>query len=103
VSVAVKNCSAIEAEEVIEAYIEPLNSNDAPLNPCLCAFKRVSLAAGTEAMFRLPVLPAAFTVVDERGNRVLPGGPYKIYVGGSQPDPVSVRLTGVKPLCALIP
>ena len=36
--------------------------------------------------------------MDETGARVRPGGPYSLYVGGSQPDARSAHLTGARPL-----
>ena len=96
--VSVQNVGAMEAEEVAQVYIKAEDSPYSPPNPRLCAFARVRLAAGEKRRVALELAPEAFTVVDETGARVRPGGPYSLYVGGSQPDARSARLTGERPL-----
>ena len=96
--VSVQNVGAMEAEEVVQVYIRAEDSPYSPPNPRLCAFARVRLAAGEKRRVALELAPEAFTVVDETGARVRPGGTYSLYVGGSQPDARSARLTGERPL-----
>lgn len=96
--VSVQNVGAMEAEEVVQVYIKAEDSPYSPPNPRLCAFARVRLAAGEKRRVALELAPEAFTVVDETGARVRPGGTYSLYVGGSQPDARSARLTGARPL-----
>ena len=96
--VSVQNVGAMDAEEVVQVYIKAEDSPYSPPNPRLCAFARVRLAAGEKRRVALELAPEAFTVVDETGARVRPGGTYSLYVGGSQPDARSARLTGERPL-----
>ena len=96
--VSVQNVGAMEAEEVVQVYIRAEDSPYSPPNPRLCAFARVRLAAGEKRRVALELAPEAFTVVDETGARVRPGGTYSLYVGGSQPDARSAHLTGARPL-----
>ena len=96
--VSVQNVGAMDAEEVVQVYIRAEDSPYSPPNPRLCAFARVRLAAGEKRRVALELAPEAFTVVDETGARVRPGGTYSLYVGGSQPDARSARLTGERPL-----
>ena len=96
--VSVQNIGAMDAEEVVQVYIKAEDSPYSPPNPRLCAFARVRLAAGEKRRVALELAPEAFTVVDETGARVRPGGTYSLYVGGSQPDARSARLTGERPL-----
>ena len=95
---SVQNVGAMEAEEVVQVYIRAEDSPYSPPNPRLCAFARVRLAAGEKRRVALELAPEAFTVVDETGARVRPGGTYSLYVGGSQPDARSAHLTGARPL-----
>ena len=95
---SVQNVGAMEAEEVVQVYIRAEDSPYSPPNPRLCAFARVRLAAGEKRRVALELAPEAFTVVDETGARVRPGGTYSLYVGGSQPDARSAHLTGERPL-----
>ena len=96
--VSVQNVGAMDAEEVVQVYIKAEDSPYSPPNPRLCAFARVRLAAGEKRRVALELAPEAFTVVDETGARVRPGGTYSLYVGGSQPDARSAHLTGERPL-----
>ena len=98
VSLTVENQGPMDGETVIEAYIQPEGCHDAPPRPSLCAFARVALKAGEAARVTLPLYPRAFTVVNSHGERYDYHGTFRLTLGGSQADPVSVRLTGQKPL-----
>jgi beta-glucosidase len=98
VNVLVKNTGGFDVEEVVQCYIRNTTSVHAPVNPSLCAFKRVALKAGESKDVILTVAPSAFEVVNDNGERVTDGNEYKLYVGLSQPDERSVKLTGQKPL-----
>ncbi|MEA5016359.1 MAG: glycoside hydrolase family 3 C-terminal domain-containing protein [Candidatus Limiplasma sp.] len=98
VTVQVQNTGPVDAWQVVQAYIQPENCPDAPVNPSLCAFARVYLKAGEKKAVALPLEERAFTVVDRQGRRVRAGSRYRVFVGASQPDPRSAALTGEKPL-----
>ena len=96
VTVKVKNHGKTDIEEVIQIYVKDEASLYAPLHPSLQAFKRVSLKAGEEKAFTLPLDYRAFTVIDDEGNRVMDGKIFSVYAGLSQPDALSEKLTGAK-------
>ncbi len=98
----VKNTGCMAGETVVQVYVKAEDSAFAPPNPVLCAFRRVSLAAGEEKTVNLPLRPEAFTVVDERGERVSGGKRYSVYIGLQQPDARSEELTGQKPVCVTL-
>lgn len=85
-------------EEVVQLYIRDNASQDAPTNPILCGFLRVSLAAGESKTVSLPIDPAAFTVVNDEGNRIPGSGSWTLYAGLGQPDARTEELTGKKAL-----
>ncbi len=98
ITVTVENTGDRDGDEVIEGYVKPEGDACAPLHPSLCAIQRVSLKKGEKKTVTLPVAPAAFETVDERGRRARRVSRFTLYVGGSQPDETSVRLTGQAPL-----
>ena len=86
----------MDGDAVVQVYVR-CESPDAPTFPRLCGFTRIHVGAGkTEtAIISLDKLTA--TVVNERGERIPVEG-LKFYVGMSQPDEKSIRMTGVRPI-----
>ena len=93
-----KNEGKYDTEEVVQVYVKSEDSEYAVPNPQLCGFKRVFLKAGDNAEVELTLFERAFTVVDDLGNRFVPGGRYKLYVGCGQPDEKTRELTGTAPI-----
>ena len=100
--VSVKNDGDADAEEVIELYMHDEDSPYAPPNPVLCGFRRIRLKAGEEAEFSLPIDPNAFTVVDDRGERIPGSENLKLFAGFGAPDKRTEELTGRKAVCIKI-
>ena len=98
VSVKVRNMGEMDAEEVVQVYIKPLEFDSHGLNYSLCAFGRVHLAAGEEKRVLLPIPSSAFECVTDDGRRIKAGRHFRLYVGGSQPDSVSCERLGTKPI-----
>jgi beta-glucosidase len=98
VSLTLTNQGSVDVEEVAQCYIKPEGSALAPRNPSLCAFRRVALKAGESVTVQLEVSPAALTVVDEQGDRILDSETFTLYAGISQPDARSIELLGQAPL-----
>ena len=86
-----------ETEDVLQVYVKDMDSPFAVRNRSLQEFRRVKFSGGTEHVaFELP--SSAFESVDNEGKRVISGSRYSVSVGFSQPDPVSISLTGSRPL-----
>ncbi len=98
VSVKVRNMGEMDAEEVVQVYIKPLEFDSHGLNYSLCAFGRVHLAAGEEKRVLLPIPKSAFECVTDDGRRIKAGRHFRLFIGGSQPDSVSCELLGAKPV-----
>ena len=98
----VLNLYRFAADEVVELYIRDNESPDAPVNPILCGFARVSLAPGESKAIRIPLHARAFTVVTQAGERVPGSGSWTLYAGFGQPDSRTEELTGRKCLSVLI-
>ena len=78
--------------------MDNLESEYAPRNPRLCGFARVTARVGELNQISIKLDPYTYTVINEQGQRVEGGRRFTFYVGCSQPDPVSCRLLGTKPL-----
>jgi len=101
-AVTAVNKGSIATEEVLQLYIRDTGSADAPTNPILCGFLRAALAPGEEKTFRIPIAPEAFTVVNEKGDRIPGTGPWQLYAHTGQPDARTEDLTGKKAAMAVI-
>ena len=93
-AVTVENKGSRATEEVVQLYIKDNGSADAPTNPILCGFKRVTLEASESKTVELAIDPRAFTVVNEAGERVPGSGSWTLYAGLGQPDQRTEELTG---------
>ena len=97
-TVKIKNIGLRDSEEVAQVYIKPMEFESHGLNYSLCAFGRVALASGEEKRVLLPLPERAFECVTDDGRRIKAGRHFRLYVGGSQPDAVSVNKLGAAPL-----
>ena len=102
VSVALTNQGQADTDEVVQVYIKDLESDLAVPNYSLCGFQRVSLKAGEEKDVELTIPNRAMCVVDEEGERHVDSKKFKLFVGTSQPDARSLRLTGKEPAEILV-
>lgn len=96
--VTVRNEGTAATQDVIQIYIKDMDSSLAVPNFSLCAFKRISLAAGEEKTFVMKIANAAMNVVDEQGERHIDSRNFKLFAGTSQPDERSAVLTGKRPV-----
>ena len=101
-AVRVRNGSGRAIEEVVELYLKDERSPLAPPNPILCGFQRLRLEAGEEKALFIPIREEAFTVVDEKGERIPGGGEWTLFAGFGAPDKRSEELTGRKPCRTVI-
>ena len=96
IAVRVRNEGTMDGDAVIQVYVS-IDSPDAPVHPRLCGFRRAAVHAGNEAVVSVPLDRLAGTVVNDQGERI--SVPHMTFhIGMSQPDPVSVRMSGVQPV-----
>ena len=95
--VTLKN-SGKAGSDVIEVYFKS-SSKDAVRNHALCAFKKAALGEGEEKTVTVDIPLKNLTVVNDDGVRYLDKDAETVlYFGTSQPDELSVSLTGKKPV-----
>ena len=96
VTLTVRNTGKMDAETVAQVYVKPVENADAPVNPVLAGFARAFIAAGESKEISVRLNPDAFTVVNDAGERVVPGSDWDIWAGLHQPDALSEKLAGNK-------
>ena len=102
VEAVLENVGDRDAQEVLQIYVKDMKSPHAVKNYSLCAFQRISLRAGEQKKEILSISGKSLRVVDEKGNRFIDSDLFTLYVGTSQPDKRSCKLTGEKPIELLL-
>ena len=84
-SVVVANTGKMDAEEVVQLYID---SAGLPGQPRwrLKGFRRVFLKTGESRRVEFPLTDESFSLFDGEGRRTVFPGVYTVYIGGGQPD-----------------
>ncbi|MCD7732059.1 MAG: glycoside hydrolase family 3 C-terminal domain-containing protein [Oscillospiraceae bacterium] len=94
--------SAVSGSDALQVYFKS-TSKDAVKNHALCAFKKVEVAEGETKTISLDIPLKNLTVVDNYGKRYLDkDAETTLYFGTSQPDDLSVSLTGKTPVAVKI-
>jgi beta-glucosidase len=89
VSVAVKNTGAMAGDEVAQVYVSALDAKvPVPLRS-LRGFRRIHLLPGETKTLKFAIAPEAFTVIDDKMQRVRLHGRFTVAVGGRQPGVLS--------------
>ena len=96
IRVSVHNTGSMDGDAVVQVYAEA-DSPYAPTHPRLCGFCRIPVRAGETVSAAVRLDPLTRTVIDPDGNRI-PVEHLTFHIGMSQPDPQSVRLSGVTPV-----
>ncbi len=99
-SVEVENVGEIAGDEVVQLYINDLNSSVNTPRHSLCGIKRVQLAPSEKKTVRFQITPIMMSMVDEKGRCIVEPGKFLLTIGGRQPDRRSKELTGADVLRA---
>lgn len=83
-SVRVTNSGRVAGDEVVQLYLKFPDVPGAPLR-ALRGFRRVHLAPGQSETVDFDLKPRDLSMVDERGNTIVPAGKYAVSIGGGQP------------------
>lgn len=95
ITVKVENKGNMDGDAVIQVYVKA-DSPYAPIHPRLCGFSRVFVKAGEILHTDVKLDHLTNTVVNDLGEREEVQH-MTFYVGMSQPDSFSVKLSGVQP------
>ncbi len=97
VAISVTNTGDRAGDEVTQLYLKALEASLTLPHHSLRGFQRVSLMPGQSQRLRFTLETRDFSLIDERGQRVLEPGRFRLYVGGCQPDERSIELGGQRP------
>ena len=100
VSVDVENVSDRDGDEVVQLYVKHIDASVSTPIFGLQGFKRIHLKGKEKQTVELTLSPRQMAVFDDDGRCLVEPGVLEIFVGGSQPDALSQRLTGKTPLSA---
>jgi beta-glucosidase len=98
ISAKVKNIGSWESEEIVQLYVKDLEASVEVPNWELRGIKKVRLKPGEEKEVGFHLTPRQMALINNDGRPVLEPGTFSIYLGGSQPDERSQKLTGTKVL-----
>lgn len=99
--VTVKNTGSRRAREVVEVYVNPVDSPDRPMHYSLCGFQPVELKPGEEKRVELELGKHTYECVNEEGGYVENASVYEFYIGTSQPDARSKELGAPEPVTVI--
>jgi len=86
VTVDVKNTGTLPGDEVVQVYVSALDAKVPVPIRSLRGFRRIHLAAAETKTLHFTIDPVAFTIIDDKMQRVPLPGRYDIATGGGQPD-----------------
>ena len=90
--IEVSNVGSLEAEEVVQLYVSDMETSvDAPKYQ-LYGIKRVNLKPGTSEEITFEITPEMMELVNNKGEKVIEKGDFKIYIGSSSPSVRSLEL-----------
>ena len=96
VRASIKNVGSCEGAETVQVYVHACVEG-AP-HYQLKALKKVVLKPGEEREVELIVKDGDFGLYNKEGVKILNACEYEVFVGTSQPDARSIKLTGREPL-----
>jgi beta-glucosidase len=92
---SLKNTGDMSGAETIQVYVK-VKQDGAP-NWQLKGLKKIFLNPGEEKAVTIKLQDSAFGLYDNEGKLTIHKGEYEVYIGTSQPDARSIRLTGKNP------
>lgn len=99
-SAVLENTGSYPGAETIQIYVKA-KQEGAP-NWQLKGLKKVHLNPGDKKNIQMTIQSEAFGLYDNNGQLVLHEGEYEVFIGTSQPDTRSIKLTGKKPYCKIM-
>ena len=92
----VTNSGSVAGDEVAELYLTPPHTAVSP-TLALAGFERVHLNAGESKHLVFHLDSRTLSQVDDKGNRAVTGGSYKVSLGSSQPTGAAATSVVTKP------
>jgi len=98
VSATITNNGKASGEEVAQLYITDLKTSVATPLFSLKSMKRVKIKPGESQEVSFEVTPAMMELVTESGDKIIEPGDFNVYVSGSSPSELSIKLGAATPV-----
>jgi beta-glucosidase len=95
ISIEVKNTGKLAGDEVVQVYSSCLNAPVPMPLRSLVGFQRIQLLPGEAKKVNFLISPAAFSIINDKNERVVLPGEFEISVGGRQPQGIPAKDTGI--------
>lgn len=93
-SITVKNIGSMASEETVQLYLKDVEASVEVPKWQLRGIRKVCLEPGCEQEVTFTLTPRQMALIDYEGKAILEPGTFEVYIGGSQPDARSIKLTG---------
>lgn len=97
----VTNTGKVTGEEVVQLYITDLKTSVPTPFFSLKSMKRIKLAPGESKEVTFEVSPQMMELVTEKGDKVIEPGDFKVFIAGSTPSELSVKLGAAIPVSTI--
>ncbi len=92
----VKNTGGMDSIETVQLYLRDVETSAGAPRWQLKGVRKVFLKRGEQTAVSFTLDARAMALINDAGKAVLEPGTFEVYIGGSQPDARSGRLTGAK-------
>lgn len=96
VEATVVNTGKYKGDEVVQLYLTDVAASVPVPKYALKGFQKVSLWPGASKTIRFTITPDMLQLVNEKGEKVLEKGEFKVFVGGALPSQRSLELGAAK-------
>jgi len=93
-NIRVKNIGQLESEETVQLYLKDVDASVIVPKYQLKGVRKINLKPGQENGVDFELTARQMALIDNDGNCILEPGVFEVFVGGSQPDLRSIKLTG---------
>jgi beta-glucosidase len=98
VKALIKNTGSYESDETVQLYLKDVEASVAVPRWQLRGVRKVNLKPGEGQEVSFELTPRQMALIDNEGRCILEPGCFEVYLGGSQPDERSRKLTGTEVL-----
>jgi len=95
-SVKVKNIGQYQSVETVQLYLKDVEASVEVPKWQLQGTAKINLKPGEETEVKFTVTARQMALIDDEGRCILEPGKFELYLGGSQPDERSFKLTGAR-------
>jgi beta-glucosidase len=97
-SAVVKNVGKYQSDETVQLYLKDVEASVDIPKWQLKGIQKIHLKPGESKEIGFALTPRQMALIDEEGRCILEPGSFEVFIGGSQPDERSLKLTGTNVL-----